>query len=137
MIFKFKAKGHKNVLSKHKSTFEVTMDDNLTLQGDCIIGVSIDKTMGDFPLEYKKKIASSNTKIRVKLKTLNAEDIIVGYGNEGLTLNHPTDIVCRKSTFVCSRTLMINSDKAACDLNRNLIKDLQNGGILDISIELV
>ncbi|MCQ2971947.1 MAG: DUF371 domain-containing protein [archaeon] len=137
MIFNIKAKGHKNVLSHHKSTFEITKDENLTLQGDCIVGVSIDKAMGDFPVEFKEKLANSNTKVIVTLETPNASDKIIGWGHEELTLTHPTDIVCRKSTFTCSRTLMIKSDKAACDLNTNLIKDLQNELYMDVSIKLV
>ena len=133
MIFNIKAKGHKNILSHHKSTFEITKDENLTLQGDCIVGVAIDKAMGDFPIEFKEKLANSNTKVIVTLETLNANDQIIGWGHENLTLTHPTDIVCRKSTFTCSRTLMIKSDKAACDLNTNLIKDLQNELYMDVS----
>ena len=43
MNFKIKAKGHKNVLSKHKSTFEITKDKELSLSGDCIIGLDIDR----------------------------------------------------------------------------------------------
>ena len=137
MIFNIKAKGHKNVLSHHKSTFEITKDEDLTLQGDCIVGVSIDKAMGDFPVEFKEKLANSNTKVIVTLETPNASDKIIGWGHEELTLTHPTDIVCRKSTFTCSRTLMIKSNKAACDLNTNLIKDLQNELYMDVSIKLV
>ena len=124
MNFKIMAKGHENVLSLHKSTFEITKDKDLSLAGDCIIGLDIDKSMEDFPDEFKEKLANDDTKVIVELKTPNASDTIEGYGHHDLTLSHPTDIVCRKSTFVCSRTLMIKSNKAAIDLNRDLIKDL-------------
>ncbi len=136
MNFKIKAKGHKNVLSKHKSTFEITKDEDLSLSGDCIIGLGIDKCMLDFPEDFKKKLASDDTKVTLKLKSPNASDIIVGYGHHDLTLDHPTDIVCRKSDFICSRTLMIKSDKAAIDLNRDMISDLANGESLDVEIIL-
>ena len=137
MNFKIKAKGHKNVLSKHKSTFEITKDKDLTLSGDCIIGLDIDKSMEDFPKEFKEKLANDDTKVLVELKTPNASDVIEGYGHHDLTLSHPTDIVCRKSTFVCSRTLMIKSDKAAIDLNRDLVEDLANGESMDVNIVLI
>ena len=137
MNFKIKAKGHENVLSLHKSTFEITKDKDLSLSGDCIIGLDIDKSMEDFPDEFKEKLANDDTKVIVELKTPNASDTIEGYGHHDLTLSHPTDIVCRKSTFVCSRTLMIKSNKAAIDLNRDLIKDLANGESMDVNIELV
>ena len=134
MKFKIQAKGHKNVLSEHKSTFEITKDNELSLSGDCIIGVAMDKTMNDFPTNIKEKIRDENTKITVKLTTESSKDCIVGYGHPDLSLDHPTDIVCRKSTFVCSRTLMIKSDKASCDLNKDLINDLKEGKALDFEI---
>ena len=137
MNFKIKAKGHENVLSLHKSTFEITKDKDLSLSGDCIIGLDIDKSMEDFPDEFKEKLANEDTKVIVELRTPNASDTIEGYGHHDLTLSHPTDIVCRKSTFVCSRTLMIKSNKAAIDLNRDLIKDLANGESMDVNIELI
>lgn len=136
MNIKIKAQGHKNVLSKHKSTFEITKDTHLSLSGDCIIGLNIDKTMADFPQDFKEKLAKNDTKVIVKLTTQNGYDEIIGYGSEDLTLNHPTDIVCRKSNFTCSRTLMINANKAARDLNRNLIYDLANGENMDVEIIL-
>ena len=136
MNFKIKAKGHENVLSLHKSTFEITKDKDLSLSGDCIIGLDIDKSMEDFPKEFKEKLANDDTKIIIELKTPNASDEIEGYGHHDLTLSHPTDIVCRKSTFVCSRTLMIKSNKAAIDLNRDLIKDLANGESMEVNIIL-
>ena len=137
MNFKIKAKGHENVLSLHKSTFEITKDKDLSLAGDCIIGLDIDKSMEDFPDEFKEKLANDDTKVIVELRTPNASDTIEGYGHHDLTLSHPTDIVCRKSTFVCSRTLMIKSNKAAIDLNRDLIKDLANGESMDVNIKLI
>ena len=136
MNFKIKAKGHENVLSLHKSTFEITKDKELSLSGDCIIGLDIDKSMEDFPDEFKEKLANDDTKVIVELRTPNASDTIEGYGHHDLTLSHPTDIVCRKSTFVCSRTLMIKSNKAAIDLNRDLIKDLANGESMEVNIIL-
>ena len=136
MNFKIMAKGHENVLSLHKSTFEITKDKDLSLSGDCIIGLDIDKSMEDFPEEFKEKLANDDTKVIVELKTPNASDTIEGYGHHDLTLSHPTDMVCRKSTFVCSRTLMIKSNKAAIDLNRDLIKDLANGESMEVNIIL-
>ena len=137
MIFNIKAFGHKNVLSHHKSTFEITKDVDLTLSGDCIIGLNIDKSMDDFPQEFKDKLSNSKTEVIVRLKTPNAYDEIHGWGHEDLLLTHPTDIVCRKSTFTCPRTLMIKSDKAACDLDPKLINDLQNECQMDVLIELI
>jgi uncharacterized protein len=136
MNFKIKAKGHANILSEHKSTFEITSDPNLSLSGDCIIGVSMNYTLNDLPSELKEKINDRTSIITVRLSTENGEDEIRGYGHPDLTLDHLTDIVCRKSSYICSRTLMINSNKAASDLSIDLISDLRKGKILNFEIIL-
>ena len=137
MEFKIKSKGHKNVSSEHKSTFEITKDVEIGPTADCIIGVDMDESMLDFSEEFKNKIANSNTKIAVLLDTPNAHDEIIGYGHEDLTLTHPTDIVCRTSDYTCSRTLMIKSSKAARDLDLDLINDLKNEEILEVTIKIL
>ena len=136
LIFKLKSKGHKNVTSLHKSTFEITKDVEIGPTADCIVGTGADQSMLNFPEEFKSKIANSKTKITVILDTENGHDEIVGFGHEDLTLTHPTDIVCRTSDYTCSRTLMIRADKAARDLDRDLICDLKNGKIMEVTIKL-
>lgn len=134
MEYTFHAKGHKNVTSAHRSTFEVTMDKEIGIRADCIVGVSSRVKLGDFPPELKEAIKDENTLIKVQLETENAKDEIRGYGHPELTLDHPTDMVCRKSDFKCSRTLMIKSDKAAVDLKRKLVDDLKEGKDLKVTI---
>lgn len=137
MEFKIKSKGHRNVSSLHKSTFEITKDVEIGPTADCIVGVDMDDSMLDFPEEFKKKIANSNTKILVLLDTPNAHDEIIGFGHEDLTLTHPTDIVCRTSDYTCPRTLMIRSSKAARDIDLDLIEDLKNEEPLEVTIKIV
>jgi len=134
MEYSFIAKGHSNITSKHKSTFEVTMDKEICLRADCIIGVSSNVKLVDLPGELLDAIRCEETLIRIKLETVNAADLIKGYGHPALTLDHPSDMVFRKSDFTCSRTLMIRADKAACDLKRELVKDLKLGETLKVTI---
>ncbi|WP_298517518.1 DUF371 domain-containing protein [uncultured Methanobrevibacter sp.] len=136
MIFRILTKGHKNVSSLHKSTFEITKDVEIGPTADCIIGVDMDNSMLNFPEEFKEKIANSNTVIKVVLDTENGHDEITGFGHEDLTLTHPTDIVCRTSDYTCPRTLMIRADKAARNLDSNLIEDLKNEKIMEVTIKL-
>lgn len=134
MEYTFYAKGHKNVTSAHKSTFEITKDKNIGKTADCIIGVSSGVKLEEFPPELRKAIRDDNTLIKILLETENSEDEIKGYGHGELTLEHPTDMVCRKSEFKCDRTLMIKADKAACDLNKELITDLKEGKDLKVTV---
>ena len=91
--------------------------------------------MNDLPEEIKDHIKTDNEKIELILETDNFSDKIVGYGSSKLTLDHPSDMVCRKSDFACSRTLMINADKAAKDLDKNLINELKKGSKLKVTIK--
>ncbi len=137
MIFEITTRGHRNVTSNHKSTFEITTDREIGPTADCIIGVGMDKNMNGFPEEFKKMIANSDTEIHVILDTENGHDEIIGFGHEDLELTHPTDIVCRTSDYTCSRTLMINSNKAARDLDPDLIEDLKNEKEMKVVIRLI
>ncbi|MDR0912163.1 MAG: DUF371 domain-containing protein [Methanobrevibacter sp.] len=136
MKIEFTAHGHRFITSKHKSTFEITTEKDLTPAGDCIIGVSSDLNLNDFNNEFKSKITNDKTEIIVNLYTPNGFDTIKGFGDKNLTLSHPTDVVIRKSNFTCSRTLMIKANKAAIDLNPELINDLKNCENLNVEIIL-
>ncbi len=134
MEFVFHARGHFNVSSTHKTTFEVTMDREIGENAHCILGVSSDAKLNDLPIELREAIKNGDTTVKVKLETENGFDEIKGYGHPDLTLDHPTDMVCRKSEFICSRTLMIKADKAAIDIKSELIHDLKVGKDLKVTI---
>ena len=117
--------GHKNVLSLHKKTVEITKEPHLTVNGDCIIGVNAGIACIDLPEKFKKKAQNSNSEIIFTIKVGSSSFIIRGKGSEKLTLKHKNDIVLRKSAFVCSRTLAINCDMASDDIPRAIVKKLQ------------
>ena len=56
-------KGHKNILSLHKKTIEITKDSQLTVNGDCIVGVNSSLACLDLPENFKKKIRNPDTDI--------------------------------------------------------------------------
>ena len=132
----FKARGHSNVTSLHKTTFEVTRDKEIGITADCIIGVHSESILEDLPHDMREAIRNEKTIVEIKLETENAQETITGYGHPKLTLDHPTDMVCRKSSFTCSRTLMIKSDKAAVDLKKELIQDLKEGRDLKVTVNV-
>ena len=118
--------GHKNILSSHKKTIEITKDSQLTVNGDCIIGVRSNLACLDLPENFKKKIRNPSTKIVFTIMADEYSFSIHGKGSEKLTLKHPNDIVLRKSAFTCSRTIAIKCDKASDDIPRKMVKKLQN-----------
>ena len=119
-------KGHKNILSLHKKTIEITKDCNLTVNGDCIVGINSSFACIDLPEKFKKKIQNPNTEITFSIVSDEYSFIIHGMGSEKLTLKHPNDIVLRKSAFTCSRTIAIKCDKASDDIPRKMVKKLQD-----------
>jgi len=118
--------GHKNVMSLHEKTTEITKDKNLTTNGDCIIGVDAAISCIDLPEKMKKNIQNPKSKISFSIEAEGKKFIIYGNGSEKLTLKHVKDMVLRKSAFTCSRTIAINCDKASSDIPRDFVKILQN-----------
>jgi len=118
--------GHKNVMSLHEKTTEITKDENLTTNGDCIIGVDAAISCIDLPEKMKKNIQNPKSKISFSIEAEGKKFIIYGNGSEKLTLKHVKDMVLRKSAFTCSRTIAINCDKASSDIPRDFVKILQN-----------
>ena len=126
MHFEISFYGHENIRSLHQKTIEITTDQNLTLNGDCIIGVGASCGCNDIPKKMKKLLSSSKTNILFTIKVKDFSFKVKGKGHDELVLTHPHDIVIRKSSFVCPRTLATNCDKASDSIPRKMIKILQN-----------
>jgi len=126
MHFEISFSGHKNIRSLHPKTIEITTEPNLTLNGDCIVGVEASCGCNDIPEQMKNLMRNSKSEI---LFTISVNDIsfkVKGNGHENLILTNLHDIVIRKSSFICPRTLAIHCDLASDSIPRQLIKVLQN-----------
>ena len=120
------AYGHRNIQATHKSTLEITKEKQLSKKGDCIIAVSADKAIADLSLEFKDSLRKKNAKMTMLIEAEGIVEVVNASGSRRLILTHPTDIVVRKSSYVCSRTLAIKADKAAWDLSRKLVERLMD-----------
>ena len=120
------ARGHENIQSTNETTFEVTKEIHLTKKGDCIIAVDATKGAVDLSEKFKDLACSDNAQIIIELEVDGEKETVKGWGSSGLTLTHPTDLVIRKSNFVCNRTLAIKADKTAFKFSRRLVEKLQN-----------
>ncbi len=118
--FVFGCRGHKNILSTHKNTLEFTKDESLTLNGDCILGVSAD-------FEKEKLFNFINRckgQIRAEIRVGNLRDEFNFFLNNGFCDDQ--EIVIRRSGFISERTLGIRCDKAAIDINRKIVDTLRD-----------
>ena len=130
--------GHKNILSLHSRTIEITKDSVLTKNGDCIVGVSANKACDDLDPALKQKLRTSDTVVKIGIIVEPYEFNILGLGNNNLQVTHKHDIVLRKSNYVDSRTLIVSCDKSAIDIPRYLIKaltDPETKGLLRVRLE--
>lgn len=130
--------GHKNIRSLHSRTIEITKDPNLTLNGDCIIGVSATKSCSDLTSAIKNKIRRNQSIVEIDLIVEPFSIKIHGIGNDNLLLTHLHDIVLRKSNFICDRTLCLSCNVSAIQIPRkmiDLLKDPSKQGLLVIGVE--
>jgi hypothetical protein len=122
--------GHPCITATHRTTFEITRDRNLTKRGDCIIAVNATRGLDDLSTQFRDLCKKDKSRILVELEAEGLRDVIEGNGCRRLTLGHTSEIVGRRSEYISDRTLMINSDKAACDINRDLITILKRANTI-------
>jgi hypothetical protein len=131
-----RAFGHENIQAIHPTTLMFTKDRQLTQTGDCIIAVAANKATLDLSGEFKKKLKKRNAKLTILIEADGLKEQIIASGSPKLILDHPTDIVVRKSDYVCDRTLAVHADKSSNDLSREFIKKL-NDSKQEIKITLI
>ncbi len=124
-IHEFQVSGHPNITATHKSTLEFTKENNVTLRGDCILGVSATTSLYDLPEEMKQAIQKGN-EMEVELLIDGEKIVIKGRGHKNLLLSNKQAMVIRKSEFTCPRTLMIDADAAAKDIPNSVLAKMKN-----------
>ena len=125
MQYKFYAHSHPNILGTHKTTLEFTKDKNLSLEGDCIIGVNSDFELKKIKNFIKNAQYEKHKIVKIKISSLNGEfrDEVTAELNP--SFNNAHEIVVRKTDFVSERTLATNANKSSSELDRRLIDYLK------------
>lgn len=125
----FRVKGHRNVRATHERSLEFTREGFLTERGDCIVGISSTKALKDFNEKFKELVRRSSALVLTLIVGGDGSyDIVLSKGDEGLTYSDPIKVIIRKSNYVSGNTAAIRSNKAARDLNRDLINYMRNDG---------
>lgn len=128
--------GHTNIRGLHKTTFEITKETELSPKGDCIIAVGADKGAADLSPAFRQAIADDSAVLHTTLTCGEISVTILSQGASGITLTHPADLVWRRSSFVCPRTIAVYSDHTASLLPRELMAALQRGADLTVILEV-
>lgn len=124
-IEKVNALGNPLIKSTHKSTFGITRDEYLTERGDCIIAIRANKAAKDLSERFKEIAKNPRAEITIIIESGGEKETVKAYGDPNLSFTHQSDIVVRKSSYVCGRTVAIRANKAACDLSRRLVEKLK------------
>ncbi len=120
--------GHALVRATHGSTIEITMETHLTPRGDCIVGVGAAKGVAQLSPSLKGALRSDSAKVRLTIVAPGGEFSFRARGSTGLTFDNPTDMVIRRSGYVCGRTLAIGADSSARDIPRKIVASLKSPG---------
>ncbi|MDD1658659.1 MAG: DUF371 domain-containing protein [Methanomicrobiales archaeon] len=126
--------GHPHVRATHPTTFEVTTEDHLTRQGDCIIGVRAERGADGLSPEFRRVLADDRAVLLTRLTAGGFSAEVHGQGSSRMTLGHPADLVWRRSSFVCPRTVAIHCDQVAATLPRDLVRALREGAELEVEM---
>jgi uncharacterized protein len=124
------ARGHPLVKATHPTTFEVTTEETLTMYGDCIIAVGADKGAADLSGRFREVLSHMDASLTTRLVCRDVTVLVHSSGGPGLSLRHQTDLVWRRSSFCCDRTIGTGSDFVARTLPRKLIGYLSDGSEL-------
>jgi hypothetical protein len=122
------------VTARHPTTFEITTDDQLSLQGDCIIGIAAGRDLWGLSPGFRALLSRDDAELATLLSCDGLEVMVRSLGSSSMTLDHPTDLVWRKSGYVCGRTVGIRSDTAARDLPWEMIGRLREGKDLVVTM---
>jgi len=120
------ARGHENIQSSNRTTFETTKETFLTKRGDCIIAVGANKGAADLNPRFKEAARNERARMTITIEAGDEVETVNAWGSHQLSFTHSADLVVRKSDYVCGRTLAIRADKAARDLSRKLVEKLRN-----------
>jgi uncharacterized protein len=122
-----RCRGHPLVRGTHPTTFEVTREDRLTENGNCIIGIAADKGCTGLSPVFRTVLAHDDAVLVTRLECNGVVTEVRSRGSSQMALDHPTDMVWRRSAFVCGRTIGILSDRVARTLPRDLRENLARG----------
>ena len=126
----FLARGHGNILALHETTVMTTREAHLSRRGDCVVAVSAEKGLSDLSTEIKEAARRPGAIIILTMRVGGEAFEVKGMGHPSLTYADPNDMVARKSGYVCDRTLMVHSDRAACDMPRTIVDKLRDSNAL-------
>lgn len=119
MEYSFTAWGHPNITGKHKRTLEFTRANDVSLDGDCILGISANFSVYDL-----RELVNQTEKLKMVISAGEISDEVIFMPNR--TFNDEEEIVVRMGDFSSDRTFGVKADKACAFLKKELIARLKD-----------
>ncbi|MEN3015856.1 MAG: DUF371 domain-containing protein [Candidatus Methanosuratincola petrocarbonis] len=133
----FHAEGDRKITARHPTTLEITKDEVKTKKGDCIVATKATLGLSELPEGIKEALRRDGAEVALWIESGGICDVVRGRGSARLTLESESEMVVRKSGYICGRTLMVNSDKSASELRRDLVERLaKDGAKIRLTIEV-
>lgn len=114
----FNTYGHRNIRATHKNTIEFTKEKELSIKGDCILGVN-----ADFDLKKIKGFIKDKKKLKLKIIVDDVSDELEFVPNQNF--NDNKEMVLRLGEFKSERTLGIRAEKAAKHIKRQIVEKMK------------
>ncbi|MFB6300814.1 MAG: DUF371 domain-containing protein [Halobacteriales archaeon] len=130
------ARGHEHVTAEHASTFEVTTDDFLTPAGDCILGIEADRAPTEFDPDFVAACRDADATITARLSAGSHRTVITGRGDPELTFASDRSAVGRTSDYIDDRTVLLEADGAAADIDRDLVAAAADGAAVTLILRV-
>ena len=129
-----RCRGHPLVTGSHPTTFEITCEDHLTTGGNCILGIAAERGCAGLSEEFRSVLAHDEAVLVTRLSVDGINVVVRSKGSCRMTLDNPADMVWRRSSFVCGRTIGITSNHVAATLPRELIGALKKGNEMTVTL---
>ncbi len=127
-MYVFHCYGHENIRATHPKTIEFTKDTDLTVRGDCIVGVR-----ATFDASELKKLKG---KVRITVEVNGLQDVFKAVINPYFDDDH--EIVFRKSRYSSRRTLGNQLSKGSNRLDRDIVELMQTPDtVMKVTVEEV
>jgi hypothetical protein len=135
LVERIEASGHEHVRGTHETTFEVTTDDYLTPAGDCILAIDAGRAPADFDSAFVAACKHAEATITATIDVDGVDSVTVtGRGDPDLTFESERGAVARTSEYVDERTIAVEADAAAADLDRAMVEALATGADLTLTL---
>ena len=114
--------GHPKITAKSKMRIEITKQKEPF--NDAIIGVNANKSCKDLSEELKNYL-KLGAELKMIISVNDIKDVVIALGSPVLKLTDERSIVIQKSDIINEKTLAILADKSACDLKKELARNLK------------